>query len=100
MGFRVQTTAEAEREIEEAFLWLTERTEVHAIPWALGLRDAIASLAEYPSRGKPMQDANVLGHEVREILYRRNYRILYEIRGDAVFVTSVRHTARGPLPSE
>jgi plasmid stabilization system protein ParE len=100
MGFSVQTTAAAEREIEEVFLWLAERTDVHAVPWALGLRKAIASLSEHPARGKLMRDANVLGYEVRELLYRRNYRILYEIRGETVVVLSVRHTARLKLEDQ
>src|SRR2546426_746 len=51
MAFRVETSAEAEREAEEILRWLlAQHAGDTGIQWVLRLEDAIASLATLPER--------------------------------------------------
>ena len=51
MTFRVEVTAEAEREADAILEWLlSQHAGDTGIRWFLELQDAIASLAEFPER--------------------------------------------------
>lgn len=52
-------------------------------------REAAASLAEFPLRGRT---ASVPG--ARELLPHPSYRLIYEVMGDTVWVLALVHTAR------
>jgi len=46
-------------------------------------------LKEHPKMGKP---GSIIG--TRELLAHRNYRLIYEIRDDAIWILALVHTAR------
>ena len=103
MTFRVETSAEAERDAEEILHWLLEQEAGEAgLRWFLALDAAVASLAKYPERC-PLAPENVrFPFEVRHLLYGRKphvYRILFTIEGDTVYVLHIRHGRRKHLES-
>jgi plasmid stabilization system protein ParE len=51
MTFRVETTAAAEQDADAVLDWLlSEHAGDAGVQWFLALQDAIASLAEFPTR--------------------------------------------------
>jgi len=94
VSFRVEITRTAAREVSTRFDEMASRTRASAERWRDGLIRAISSLADNPLRCPEAPEAGEYGPGLRELYYgkRRNtYRILFEVRGDVVFVLPVRH---------
>ena len=101
MAFRVEISAQAERDAEAILEWLlAQHTGQAGIDWFLALDDAFASLAQFPERC-PIAPENARSpFEVRQQLYGRKpqvYRILFTIAGDTVNVLHIRHGRRKPV---
>jgi plasmid stabilization system protein ParE len=67
--------------------------------WFRKIKEAVASLSEYPFRCPLAPEAHELSIEVRQLIYgrkRQAYRILFTVEGDTVFVLHVRHGRRAP----
>jgi plasmid stabilization system protein ParE len=97
---RVEVTATARKEAEEAFRWLAARTSTHAVPWFNGLVEAVESLAQFPKRWPLARENAVFGQEIRQMLYGKSphiYRVLFFIRQNVVYVLHIRHGARPSL---
>jgi plasmid stabilization system protein ParE len=98
--FEVITVPRAERDIEEAFRWIAEHAPLNAVGWVHGVRRAIQSLDFMPTRCVVSPESPVAGSEVRQLVFG-NYRILFTVQGDTVYILHVRHAAREPmLPHE
>ena len=101
MTFRVETTAEAERDADAILEWLlSQPTGDTGIRWFTALTDAIESLAEFPERCALAPESALFPDEVRHLLCGRIphvYRILFTITGHTVYVLHVRHGRRQPL---
>jgi plasmid stabilization system protein ParE len=98
MAFEVRTTSASEQEITEILDWLIEE---HAgetgLRWFLRLDEAIASLAEMPTRCKLAPENESFPFEVRELLYGERphlYRILFTIEDSSVLILHIRHGRR------
>ncbi len=102
---QVILSPEAEKNIEEAFVWIARSDETAAKNWYEGLMAAIMALSKFPLR-YPLSPESRLGLvdvEVRQMLYGRNfwkYRVLYTVRGDRVLIAHIRHGARLRLGEE
>jgi plasmid stabilization system protein ParE len=100
MAFAVRITARALREIDEALEWLARRSRPTAARWHARLREAIRSLEENPERCGLAPESEWYPGELRQILHGKRhgiYRILFEVRGDTVYVLRVRHSAQDLL---
>ena len=101
MTFRVETTIEAEQDADDILAWLlSEHAGETGMRWFVALRDAIASLAEFPARCPLAPENEVFPFEVRHLLYGRKphvYRILFTIEDETVYVLHIRHGRRQPL---
>ncbi len=105
MAFRVEISAQAERDADAILEWLlSQHTGQAGIDWFLALDDAFASLAEFPERCPIAPENARFNFEVRQLLYGRKphlYRILFTIEADTVHVLHIRHGRRKPLaPTE
>jgi plasmid stabilization system protein ParE len=97
MNYRVELMATAKAEAEEAYLWIHKQSPTRAVKWYNGLIDAIESLEFSPHRCPLAPEAPAFRQEIRQLLYGKRggvYRILFEIRGDVVYVLHIRHGAR------
>jgi plasmid stabilization system protein ParE len=100
MKFSVIILPGAESDIASAAGWIAEHSPVAAARWLEGIRRAISTLSEMPSRCPIALDRLGGGVAVRQLLYglRHNrYRILFTVRGDTVHVLHVRHGARARI---
>jgi len=105
MAFRVEISAQAERDAEAILEWLlTQHSGQAGIDWFLGLDDAFGSLAQFPERCSAAPENLRFPFEVRQLLYGAKphvYRILFTIDVNIVHVLHIRHGKRKPvLPEE
>ena len=108
----LRLTVSARDEIRTARQRMAEdASEAVADRWQEGLESAIATLATFPERGAPAQEAVLFGLPlVRQHVYRRTrrgpaYRILYRLHESpedppTVVILAVRHGARAPMTQE
>jgi plasmid stabilization system protein ParE len=97
MDYRIEYTREADRNGDEAYEWIARTSHFYAAKWYSGLLKAIASLRRNPERCGPAPESYTLNRPLRQLLYgkrRHKYRILFEIRGETVYVVHIRHGAR------
>jgi plasmid stabilization system protein ParE len=100
MARSVHITARALREIDEGLAWLTERSRAAAARWHEQLLEAIRSLEENPERWGLAPESEWYPGELRQLLHGKRrgvYRILFEVRGDTVYILRVRHSAQALL---
>jgi plasmid stabilization system protein ParE len=101
MAFRVKITPKAEREMDVILTWLLAHGAGDTgVRWFRGLREAINSLSELPTRCSLAPENAKTSYEVRQLLYghkRRTYRILFVIREDLVEVLDVRGPRQNPV---
>ena len=100
MNYRVEVTSTAKADVAEAYLWISGHSAVRAARWFNRLMEAAASLEAHPERCPLAPESEAAGREIRQLLYgKRNsiYRILFEVRGDTVYVLHIRHGARRTL---
>ncbi len=99
MAFTIELSRRAGCDIEEAFSYIRARAPLNAIRWRKGLEERIQFLKQSPEAfgfAPENKDSKV---EVRQRLFGK-YRILYTVRGDVIFILTVRHGARPFLPAE
>jgi plasmid stabilization system protein ParE len=101
MTFRVEISADAERDAEAILEWLlSEQAGETGVRWFVELERAIKSLASFPERCAPAPENQRFPFEVRQLLYGRKphvYRILFTVEGDTVQVLHIRHGRRQVL---
>lgn len=105
MNFTVETSDVAEAEIDAAYFRLSARNPEFAGRWLEGVYRIIETPSVFPTRHARVAESDVLGREVRRILYRNGrtvYRILSTLidgdgEADTVRVLRVRHGAQQPL---
>lgn len=96
MSYRVETTWNAESEAYEVYHHIAERSPQNAARWFHELRKAILCLEEFPERCALAPESEVFDEPIRQLIFG-NYRCLFLMRGESVFVLHVRHGARRPL---
>jgi plasmid stabilization system protein ParE len=100
MSYRIIVLPGAEADMADAVDWIAEHSPIAAGRWLEGIRQAMSTLSEMPSRRPVAEDD--FGSEVimRQLFYgrRRNrYGILFTVKGDTVQILCVRHGARAPV---
>jgi len=99
VNYRVVIQPRAERDIEAAAERILDQSGSRAVAlrWARGIRAAIATLKAKPLRCPVAADSDAYGEKVHVLLHGRRrgqYRVLFAVRGEAVHVLTVRHSAR------
>jgi plasmid stabilization system protein ParE len=100
MEYRVKLMPRAERDLSSLYDWIGARSSDAALSWYRGLRDAIRSLRESPSRCPVTPENRGLGHLLygaRPHVYRVIYRILEKPK--QVDVLHIRHGVRQEFKS-
>lgn len=98
MKYRVRLTDKAEQDVSDVLAWFHEQSAADAGGrWFARLMAHIGNLETMPERCGLAAESKDLGLEVRELhLGRRRgtYRLLFEIRGQVVYILRVWHSAR------
>ena len=101
MAFRVKTTAQAKRDLDDILeRLLSQAAGETGLRWFQGLHQAIATLADSPQRCALAPENAVFPFEVRHLLYGRKphvYRIIFTIEDNTVSVLHIRHERREPI---
>jgi plasmid stabilization system protein ParE len=99
MTYRVVVSDRASQQLREAYLWYATRSEIAGRRWYNGISKAIESLRHSPLRCPIARERPKFPIEIREVAYgrHRNFRIVFTIRDDVVFVVCVRHASRDDL---
>jgi toxin ParE1/3/4 len=99
MAYRVEISRRAERDIEEAFEYISSRAPLNAVRWRKGLERRLRALETNPEGFGFAPENETAEADVRQLLYGR-YRILYTLREKTVFIITFRHGARLFLTGE
>ena len=97
--YRVEPTDKALVDAGDAYFWISEQSEQAALPWYEGLLKAFRSLERNPLRCSLAPESAFFEEQIRQLIYG-NYRILFTVEAEMVFVLRVRHTAREHLRPE
>jgi plasmid stabilization system protein ParE len=100
MAHAVHISARALREIDEAIEWLAARSHAAAVRWHEQLLEAVRSLETNPERWELAPESECYPGELRQLLHGKRrgvYRILFEVRGETVYILRVRHSAQALL---
>jgi plasmid stabilization system protein ParE len=105
MTYRVIIQPRAQRDIGTAVQWIEDQSKsaAKALRWVHSIRAKFGTLKANPRRCPVDPDSAAFGEEVRVLLHGKQhgkYRILFAIRGDAVHVLTVRHSARRSVAEE
>jgi plasmid stabilization system protein ParE len=101
--YRVEITARALAEADEAYAWMAENiSPAYAEQWYQGLFRQIETLKRYPHRCPVAPESGRFTEEIRELIYgkrthKNKYRIIFTIRQDLVVILYVYHSSRKEL---
>jgi plasmid stabilization system protein ParE len=93
MEFTVELSDQAGKDIEKSYLHIAKDSPQNAINWRFELEEKIRSLKTFPERCGLAPEHYYSRVEIRQTFHGQ-YRILFTIRDQAVYVLSVRHGAR------
>ena len=88
---RVTITPEARRNLQRIHLYLASQSEERANRITDDIALAAERLADFPESGRLIPESGSL--RLREI-FVHNYRLVYELAGEDVFITGIRHSAQ------
>ena len=106
MTFRVIILPQAHRDIDRNADWWAENHSVEqALRWSDVVYDQIETLAEFPESHGLSAENDEFPYEIRDKLIglgsHPSYRAIFTIKGDTVFVLTVRRGAQGEFrPSD
>lgn len=101
MAYKVLVSRLAERDIEQAFIFMGDRSPRAANTWLDNVQQAITSLAEMPNRAALIPENTRLNSHYRHLIHN-NFRIVFQVNEEKKTVSVIRvyHSARQPLGSE
>jgi plasmid stabilization system protein ParE len=101
MIYRIELADTAKADLREATRWIRDEvTPDSADRWLTGLLKAANTLQKQPLRCPLAEESDKFPEDIRLLLHgkrKTKYRILFTIRGDAVVILYVRHTARDEI---
>ena len=80
----------AEREIEDAYLYIKKDSPTNALTWYQEIYQKIQSLSSLPLRCPLAPENDCFEEEIRHLIVQ-NYRILYTATENTVYILHARH---------
>ena len=96
MKHNVQLTAEAERDVKQAYDYIAEHGPANPEHWKAGLAAKLETLESFPGRCGLAPESGYREFPIYHTFYA-NFRLLFVIEEAGVFVLGVRHGARRKL---
>jgi plasmid stabilization system protein ParE len=84
MTYQVRISPTALQEAEVIYAWIAQDSPQNAASWFNGLFDVIPSLETMPFRCSLAPEADILGEDIRQYIYRKNYRLVFKVEGEVV----------------
>jgi plasmid stabilization system protein ParE len=89
----------AERQVIRAYAWIAEQDPVRADHWFRALYAVLRSLEKFPERCPLAPEGRRFDLEVRQLIFG-DYRLLFRIENDDVYVLHIRHGAMASLDED
>jgi toxin ParE1/3/4 len=89
---RVVWTFFAVERANEAAAYIARDKPQAAVKWLEGLFDSTKDLADFPDSGRIVPEIGL--PEYREIVYRKSYRVIYNVAKSTVSILTVRNFAQ------
>ena len=97
---RLEYTIGAQAEIEDAYLWIKDRSLQGAAKWRDDLIEKIEALSHSPQIYPVAPESDKFPREIRLLLFRKRrsqFRVYFTIEKTRVVILSVRRSSRKPL---
>jgi plasmid stabilization system protein ParE len=91
--FRVEITRAAERDVVGIYEYIERSSPAGAVEWFAEIERQAQALARFPKRCPVVPEAADIGVEYRHLIWGQ-YRTVFRIEGDTVYVVRVIHGAR------
>src|SRR5262245_58927186 len=101
MTYRVIIQPRALEHLEAQYQYIAQQSPWAAASWFNRFVKALESLAEFPQRCPVARESDVVGREVRQLLFggRAGTRSAYfVIEADTVRILAIRHSTRSDIP--
>ncbi len=79
MTYKVEISPTAIADIEQIFLWVQEYSVDTAHRWVRGCYEIMLTLEKFPNRCPMSPESEYMGIEVRQLLYKDQFRILFTV---------------------
>lgn len=104
MSFRVRILPRAERDAQQIFHWIEERSPEGASRWWDAFETAVETLAASPSGYGLAPEDELTDHKLQQFLFKtrrgRMYRGLFVVVNDEVRILRVRGPGQPPLETD
>ena len=101
MTYRVVVLRHAEEQVAATIEWICQASPAAALRWTEAFESALERLAANPARFGRAPEAEILGRDLRQILFRTRhghvYRAVFMIDADEVRVLYVRAPGQDSL---
>jgi plasmid stabilization system protein ParE len=97
MSYQIEILPQALSEIEDSFRWIADNiSATTAELWYEDLLEAVRSLESFPHRCTIAPEAQEFHQEIRQLWIgkSRNYRALFIVEANQVFILHIRHSSR------
>lgn len=79
MTYHVEISPTAVADIEQIFLWMRETSPDQAYRWVRGCYEIMLTLEKFPKRCPMSPESKYMSMEVRQLLYKKQFRILFTV---------------------
>jgi plasmid stabilization system protein ParE len=103
MSYQIEILPQALSESEDSFRWIVDNVSaITAELWYEDLLEAVRSLESFPNRCAIAPEAQEFQQEIRQLWIgkSRNYRVLFVVEANQVFIVHVRHSSRAFLKKD
>lgn len=103
MTYKVEISPTAVADIEQIFLWMRDSALDKAHQWVRGCYEILLTLEKFPNRCSMSPESEYMGMEIRQLLYKKQFRILFTVSetseedGGIVRIHRVRHSSQKRL---
>jgi plasmid stabilization system protein ParE len=98
--YHIRILPSALQDASECYNYIAIESPIAANKWFNGLFDAVDSLSNIPNRCPIAPETYIIGREIRVLIYRKNYRILFAVEKDIVRIYHINHAARNIMTKE
>jgi plasmid stabilization system protein ParE len=79
MVYQIEISPTAVADIESIFLWIKEDSPERAYRWVRGCYEIMLTLENFPGRCSLALESKYMGIDVRQLLYKKQFRILFTV---------------------
>ena len=100
LAYQIKILPSAIQDAKNCYEFLAVSSPEKARKWIDSLMDAFTSLEVMPRRCPIARETDFIGLEIRCLVYRKHYRILYSVDDSIVLIYHIRHTSQEFMSAE